>query len=750
MSVNNFSKWLAGVALTLAALTAAVPLSQAHAQAANCPLAVVGVGSPRGSVDGALLTRFALGIRGPALYNRLNAGLDLSDAEGNVGTTLARLDVDGDGAFTQVDATVLSRYLFGFSGNALTAGLAISSAATRKTGAEMQGFINGGCVAAAAVTSPQRDAARLLQQGTYGATLAEINRVAAITPSAWLDEQFAKPQSSYTTYANQVISENKTGAHGCTGTEQANGCKYAANVPAFHKHAFEGEDQLRQRVVNALWQTLVVSINNNVILDAGTALPNYWDMLGGHVFAAPSCPPTGGCVGSFRSIIKDMTLHPAMGIYLDMLGSTTEVPNENYARELLQLFSVGTVMLNLDGTPQFSGGNTLPTYDEATVQGFAKAFTGWSFANQNMATEPWRFYYPDTKWTEPMTEWSLRRTTQNGCWPLGTPNNPVGTFQCPVYANINDPARSLPPPHNTDSKKLLQYSGALYANLPAGQSAQTDLDNAVDNVFNHPNVGPFISRQLIQRMITSNPTPAYVARVASKFNDNGGGVRGDMKAVVKAILSDAEARDINVASAITFGKLREPVIKFLHLHRAFDGKALGGYYDVWDLSSPETLGQAAMKPPSVFNYYSPDFAPAGPMTYKNLFLQGPEFEITNTSTIAGFSDFSQWGVMIGFRYFDTPNGAAPSFIKPVEHARYLTGASALADNPQAMVDELDLLLTAGNLKPGFKAKLVEMATKTIRNLPPNYTQRDVDATRRDRFFGVMWQIIQSADYAVQR
>ena len=138
------------------------------------------------------------------------------------------------------------------------------------------------------------------------------------------------------------------------------------------------------------------------------------------------------------------------------------------------------------------------------------------------------------------------------------------------------------------------------------------------------------------------------------------------------------------------------------------------------------------------------------MAYKDLYLQGPEFEITNTSTIAGFSEFSQWGVMIGFRYYDAPNGAAPTFINPVEHARYLTGAGALADNPQAMVDELDLLLTAGNLKPGFKAKLVEMATKTIRNLPPNYTQRDVDATRRDRFLGVMWQIIQSADYAVQR
>ena len=748
MTVKKISSWLAGLALALSAALAMLPLSQTHAQASNCPFAVMGAGTPRAPLDGVLFTRFALGLRGPAMVNQLNAGIDLSKAEGNVGTTLARLDVDGDGLFTQVDATVLSRYLFGFKDAALTAGLTINTAATRKTGTEMLAFINGGCVAASAVTNAQKDAARLLQQGTYGATLAEINRVAALTPTQWLDEQFAKPQSLYTDYANVVINENKTGAHGCSGTEQANGCKYAASVPSFHKYAFEGQDQLRQRVVNALWQTLVVSNNNNRILDSGTALPNYWDMLGRHIFAAPACTPAP-CVGSFRAILKDMTLHPAMGIYLDMLGSTTEVPNENYARELLQLFSVGTVMLNLDGTPIISGGNTVPTYDEDTVQGFAKAFTGWSFANQNMSAEPWRFYYPEEKWTEPMTEWTLRRTTPSGCWPLGTPNNPAGTFQCTVYANINDPARSLPPPHNVGTKKLLQYSGAPFANLPAGQSAQMDIENAVDNVFNHPNIGPFIGRQLIQRLVTSNPSPAYVSRVAVAFNSSNG-VRGDIKAVVKAILLDPEARDINVANAITFGKLREPVIKFVHLHRAFDGKALGGYYDVWDLSSPETLGQAAMKPPSVFNYYAPDFAPAGPMAYKDLALQGPEFEITNTSTIAGFSDFSQWGVMIGFRYYDTPNGAAPTFIKPVEHARYLTGTSALADNPQAMVDELDLLLTAGNLKLGFKAKLVDMATKTIRNLPPNYTQRDVDATRRDRFFGVMWQIIQSADYAIQR
>ena len=177
------------------------------------------------------------------------------------------------------------------------------------------------------------------------------------------------------------------------------------------------------------------------------------------------------------------------------------------------------------------------------------------------------------------------------------------------------PGQVLPATARPGTKKLLQYPGAPFATLPAGQTPELDVENAIDNIFHHPNVGPFVVKQLIQRLVTSNPTPGYVQRVvATVFNDNGSHVRGDMKAVIRAILLDGEARSATVAAGDAFGKLREPVAKFLHLHRAFNARTSGGYYDIWDLSDPDELGQAPLRAPSVFNFYGADFAPAGPIT----------------------------------------------------------------------------------------------------------------------------------------
>ena len=694
----------------------------AAAQVTNCPFNVAANGAPKFAIDGLILLRYAVGFRGSNLTLGVAPSVTtLASAEGNITANLSRLDVDGDNAFTPADALIIGRYLAGYSQAAWASGITFASNAQRKNGTDLQLFMTAGCPAPV-TTFLAKDAARLLQQATFGGTLPEIGRVQGLGVNAWLNEQFALPATSYTTYAQSLIAANKTGAHGCT---DSNGCPWAANTPGFYKQAFEGNDQLRQRVVNALLQTLVVSIGNNRLLDAGTGLANYMDMLGTHAF------------GNFRTLLRDVTLHPSMGIYLDMLGSTQENPNENYARELLQLFSIGTVMLNADGTPQSSGGQLIPTYTEATVQGFAKAFTGWHFANQAEAAEPWRFYYPVEKWTTPMTPWMGRRCTQDGRVPddpVGTPNNQ----KCYTYCNVAIDRCSLPPPHNTTSKTLLQYPGAPYATLPAGQSAQLDVENAIDNIFYHPNVGPFIGRQLIQRLVTSNPSADYVGRVSAAFNNNGSGVRGDMKAVIRAILTDAEARDSFIAANNIYGKLREPLIKFIHLHRAFGGIASGGYYDVWDTGDSDTLGQSALKAPSVFNYYAPDFEPSGAMA--TAFLQGPEFEITSTSTVAGFADFTGWGLVGGFRNGDSDQSL---WIKP-NYDRYLTGAAgvALADDPQKMVDELDLLLTANNLKPAFKANLVSMAS--------NITRGAIADQRRDRFRAVLWQIIHSADYAIQR
>lgn len=685
----------------------------ASAQVANCPFAVSGAAPPKFAVDGMLLVRYAVGLRGAAMSNKISGTSNFADAETNITSNLRRLDLDDDGVFGPNDALIILRYLSGYSRDAWTSGITFASNAQRKTGVAIEAFMNAGCPAPA-TTFTTKDAARLLQQGTWGATLPEINRVAGIGANAWLNEQFALPATSYTNYAAALIAANKSGANGCT---DSNGCPWAANTPAFYKQAFEGNDQLRQRVVNALLQIVVVSIGNNRVLDAGVGMANYLDSLGAQAF------------GNFRTLLRDVTLHPAMGVYLDMLGSAQENPNENYARELLQLFSIGTVMLNADGTPQSVSGQMIPTYTEEVVQGFSKAFTGWHFRDQPEAAEPWRFYWPIEDWTQPMKPWLGRRCPQDGRWPAGSTTD---------WCSVSNPAKSYPPPHHTGSKTLLQYAGAPYATLPANQTPQQDVENAIDNIFNHPNVGPFIGRQLIQRLVTSNPSPAYVGRVTAAFNNNGSGVRGDMKAVIRAILLDSEARDSYVAGNNIFGKLREPVIKFIHLHRAFGAIASGGYYDVWDTSDTDTLGQSALRAPSVFNYYSPDFEPAGPMA--TAYLLGPEFEITSTSSVAGFADFTGWGVVGGFRQYDGDNA---KWFKP-NYDRYLVGAAgvALADNPQALVDELDLLLTANNLKPTFKANLVAMVG--------NITRTNIDDQRRDRLRAVMWQIIHSADYAVQR
>jgi uncharacterized protein (DUF1800 family) len=765
--------------------------------------------TPSLALDGALLTRFSLGLRGTALYDKLSTDSMRFVGEGNTGSLLAQLDIDGDGVFTTTDSTIAARYVAGFRNDALTAGLTFNTVASRKTGAQVTTYISGGCVVTAATATPQRHAARLLQQGTYGATLNEINRVAGLganpnaMTNAWLTEQFAKTRSPFASYAQQIMTENKdpnnTGAfhYRCNQSSEPpqdrNGCPWAANTPTFYRAALTREDQLRQRVTNALWQTLVVSISNNTVLDAGDALPSYWDMLSENVFggntvnaAGQSTDAASGlAVGNFRKILKDMTLHPAMGIFLDMLGSTAEVPNENYPRELLQLFSVGTVMLNQDGSPQLVNGKTVPTYNEDIVKSFSKALTGWHFAGADSdPTKAWWFYwYPNRDHTLAMQPWSLRRCPQNGRWPPGTADNAPNSNDpaiCYSYCNVTNAACSFPPPHNREAKTLLSYT--QLNNQPAPHSmlaanpaptyaanknhtdqdvrnnvraaALDDLEKLIDNVFYHPNVGPFISRQLIQRLVTSNPTPGYISRVAAVFNDSNGGAaggtRGDMREVVKAIFLDNEARDVNIAAKPWFGKLREPVNKFVHLHRAFGATASGGYYDIWDTSGPETLGQSAMKPPSVFNYYSPDFGPSGPATYTQTRpnsdlgaraaepLYAPEFEITSTSSIAGFSDFWGWGVYRGFNRYNSNQALN---WRP-DYSRYITGTGALADNSQAMIEELDLLLTAGNLKPAFKANLVAMAN--------GITRSNVDEQREQRFQAVFWQIVNSADYAIQR
>jgi uncharacterized protein (DUF1800 family) len=582
--------------------------------------------------------------------------------------------------------------------------------------------------------NPTVDAARLLTQASFGATRAEINRVAALGANGWLNEQFAKPQVSHT----QTVQDLMT-----SGLKN-----YEVTMPSVWKQYIEGNDQLRQRMVFALTQILVISQRNNIILDNPCSAASYLDMLGKHAF------------GNFRDILKDVTLHPAMGEYLDMKksGRITDVtnpdgtqvsfyPNENYARELLQLFSIGTAQLNLDGTPKLDGnGKVIPTYDESIVKGFAQAFTGWTFAadvaRDKDYNKPWRWLYqfypsdvdfPDpavrqdimcTIWKKSMEPWTITRQ-QPGKWDLCDAQKAAG--QTPNYNTCPKP--DLQPPHDPGTKKLLNN-----VTLPANQTPMQDIDAAIDNIFNHANVGPFIGRQLIQRLTMSNPSGPYVERVAKAFNDNGKGVRGDMKSVIRAILLDPDVRLHVRAKGELAGKLKEPVVRWVQFNRAFNAKAVGGDYRIWDLGNPDVLNQSPLNAASVFNYYHPDNLLPGQPSYAP--VTAPEFELATTNAVAGWSGFVNWGLIEGFGNGNTGADAA-KHIKP-DYSAYLPMAQ---NNPTQLIDELTVLLLDGMIDPAFRTKLIDAVGKLT---------LDTNNTPMNRLQMALWLIINSPDYLIQK
>jgi uncharacterized protein (DUF1800 family) len=349
----------------------------------------------------------------------------------------------------------------------------------------------------------------------------------------------------------------------------------------FFKEAFYGNAQLKHRVAWSLSQLWVIS---GVDTQQSSHMVAYHQLLSKNAF------------GNYRTLMNDITLNPGMGNYLDMVRSTKNNPNENYAREILQLFNVGLFMLNQDGTLQRDASNNpIPTYDQDTVNNFTKVFTGWTTCEVTGATCP-------------------NRTT-------GAPN-----YKDPMLLNQNN--------HDVTAKTLLDYPNAVNKNIAAGLNGNTEMQLALDNIFYHPNVAPFVGRILIQHLVTSDPTPAYVGRISAVFNNNGSGVRGDMKAMVKAILLDPEARG-NTKTDPNYGKLREPVQLATNVYRHFGVKSADlatqsdGY--VWQIIAP--LGQFAFYSPTVFNYYPPDYVVPGPG------LNGPEFAILTTGTAIARANF---------------------------------------------------------------------------------------------------------------
>ncbi|WP_276753259.1 DUF1800 domain-containing protein [Pseudoalteromonas marina] len=404
-------------------------------------------------------------------------------------------------------------------------------------------------------------AARLLHQGSMGPTLVEIQNAQGQSELQWLDAQLALPINYHRDY--MVFSNDDEDF------------RYISRIDAWWKAVMQSDDQLRQRVAFALSEILVVSDLNNDLRSQPEGMVTYYDLLLTHAF------------GNFRDLLEAVTLSPIMGTYLSHLGNEKADdalnirPDENYAREVMQLFTIGLDELNQDGTAKLdANGNTIATYGQAEIEGFARVFTGWTFAGSETFKRKSRDYVA-----------------------------PMQAFE--EY-------------HSQKQKTLL--NGDI---IPQGYGAQESLQLALDNLFNHQNVAPFISKQLIQRLITSNPTPQYVERIASVFNDNGEGVRGDLAAVVKAIYLDDEAR--HYGSVLSYqGKIKEPLLKTVQFWRNLNARSPEGYYKTWNLV--DRYGQGPMQSSSVFNFFRPDYQPAQLRTNS---LVAPELQIAGDATLIG-------------------------------------------------------------------------------------------------------------------
>ena len=401
------------------------------------------------------------------------------------------------------------------------------------------------------------EAFQFLNQTTFGAVSSEADRLIAMRQEAWIDDQMTKPVSLQLPHVQSIP------------VPQFPFQLQADRVDIWFRNALHGEDQLRQRVAFALSEIMVVS-QLGALNGAPYALADYYDVLARNAF------------GNYRDLIEEVTLHPAMGVYLSMLGNEKPDPalnirpDENYARELMQLFSIGLVELNLDGSEKLDAqGQAIPTYDQATIESFAHVFTGWTWAGAPSFRQ-------------------AQRSRLNQVVPME------------LWEDF----------HDAGPKVLLNG-----ASLPAGQGGVKDLSDALDNIFNHPNVGPFIAIRLIHRLVTSNPSPGYVSRVAAVFNNNGSGERGDLGAVVKAVLMDAEANP--AVRTGQSGKIKEPLLRLTQLWRAYDATSNSGRYP-FDFAY-FVFGEGPLQAPHVFNFFSPFYAPPGEIQDGG--LVAPELEI---------------------------------------------------------------------------------------------------------------------------
>ncbi|MEM1205376.1 MAG: DUF1800 family protein [Acidobacteriota bacterium] len=500
--------------------------------------------------------------------------------------------------------------------------------------------------AAPRALTPRQEASRFLAQATFGGDLELVDAVVAAGPAAWLDGQMALPVEPFIPRIFELFEDGTGGEDGL----------FLYFDWVWWEQVLTSPDVLRQRIAFVLSQMFVISRRTDELFDNSLATGAFWDVLARNAF------------GNFRDLLLEVALQPSMGMYLSHLNNrrsdpaVNRFPDENFAREVMQLFTIGLFELEPDGTRRLDAeGQPIPTYGNAEITEMAKIFTGLTLAPED--GEPVIFG----------EEWE-------------TLHLPMVMFEAE---------------HEPGPKTLL---GGFV--VPAGQTGMEDIEMAIDHLFRHPNVGPFLGSHLIRFLVTSNPSPAYVARVAAAFDDNGGGVRGDMKAVIRAVLLDPEARNSANLEDPHFGKVREPLVRWVQLGRAFhatsdsglfrhfgvlesgdDGEGGEGFESVF-------LAQYPLFAPSVFNFFSPTHQPAGPLADAG--LVAPEMEIIHAYTSIATAN------AVFRALFEE------EYISDLEETVWLdldTEVDIAAEDPEALLDHLDLLLTYGTLSAATRTFL---------------------------------------------
>ncbi len=535
-------------------------------------------------------------------------------------------------------------------------------------------------------------AARFLLQAQFSANQAEIAALRAGSYAAYLQQQFDKPLGQ--------TGWNWLNARGYNAVD-ANRYffqTYPADFMVWNQ-LFTSNDALRKRCALALSEYFVVGLQALEFTWRSHAAAQYWDVLVKNAF------------GNFRQLLEDITLNPAMGYYLNTKGNLKEdaakgrLPDENYAREVMQLFTIGLYQLDAFGVEKLdANGKKLETYTPSDVANLAKAFTGYDIDTSD-----------GVKFTPPGATYQIQSTAFT---------------QKPMVAN--------------PSKASSSGATFLGATIPAGATPAAALKIALDTLFNHRNLPAFFCKQMIQRLVTSNPSPSYVGRVSAKFVNNGAGVRGDLQAVWAAILQDDEARKPQGLTSTTFGKLREPMLRMVQWGRTFNLRSVAGSWKVFDLSSPNlALGQSPLHAPSVFNFFRPAYVP--PNTAMALAkAPAPEFQLLNEVTVGGYLNYMQDVIRNGI---NCPNPTVPEASFNLYSRDILpdyTQEMALSSTPAALITRLNVLLCAGQLSAATQSLMVKaLAANPI-------TAASTDAQKRDCVAAAILMVMSSAEYLIQK